>query len=234
MAAEYVLVPKKKYEQYEKDTLSSSESTPPSTTELSQPPKDSTNTPAPTASFSEQPDGVDAAKSSDGDSGKKEQTDGKGGNLFMAADIGADLSDSSDGEHLSPDDYDVDDVQSSFSASELKYVQPILTAMQEDDKVMSWNKQTGEIELQGRSIPDSNVIELLKDTLTASLHPAGKMEFYRGLDMLKIKLKCIKNSKNKALLTLMREDKIMPRKKTTKPVKRLKSNKAVNGWISWS
>ena len=249
MAAEYVLVPKHKYEQFEKDSLSTSTAAgaggseslaSTSEGEGDHPTRSHT---AATKHFPQverlslqESDVHGAPKARRESDGNGEQISGKGGNLFMDTDL--DVGDSDDGSNqlLSPNDYDVDDVQSSFSASELKYVQPILSAMQEHDKVLSWNKQTGEIELQGRLIADSNVIELLKDTLTASLHPAGKMEFYRGLDMLKIKLKCIKHSKNKALLTLMREDKIMPKKKTTtKPVKRLhSSNKAVNGWISWS
>ena len=30
----------------------------------------------------------------------------------------------------------------------------------------------------------SNIIELLKDTLTVNLHLVGKIEFYRGLDKI--------------------------------------------------
>ena len=42
---------------------------------------------------------------------------------------------------------------------------------------------------------------------TANLHPVAKMEFYRGLDLLKVKLTCIKHPKNKALLTIMKGEK---------------------------
>ena len=235
MAAEYVLVPKHKYEQYQKDALPSTDRQHTSTTESDSSTSTSTHH-IPAESVLRGSDDSDvASKSTDMDNREQKQEHGQTGNLFM--DVGGVDSDGAGGDdggkYLSPNDYDVDDVLSSFSSAELKYVHPILTAMENNTNVLSWNKQTGEIELQGRLISDSNVIELLKDTLTATLHPAGKMEFYRGLDMLKVKLKCIKHSKNKKLLTLMREDKIMPQKRSH-PVKRLKSQKAANGWISWT
>ena len=37
---------------------------------------------------------------------------------------------------------------------------------------------------------------------TANLHPVGKMEFYRGLDLLKVKLTCVKHAKIKLSLQL--------------------------------
>ena len=74
-------------------------------------------------------------------------------------------------------------------------------------------------------------IELLKDTLTANLYPVGKMEFYRGLDMLKVKLSCIKHPKSKGLLTILKEDwKIVNKKSNAKEVKSVKQR---NAWISW-
>ena len=48
-------------------------------------------------------------------------------------------------------------------------------------------QKTGEIVFHKQNIRDSNIIELLKDMFTANLHPVGKMEFYRGLDLLKVK-----------------------------------------------
>ena len=50
----------------------------------------------------------------------------------------------------------------------------------------------------------------------ANLHPIGKMEFYRGLDMLKVKLSCIKHPKNKGLLTILKEDWKIVNKKSKK------------------
>ena len=76
-------------------------------------------------------------------------------------------------------------------------------------------------------VQDSNVIELLKDTLTANLHPVGKMEFYRGLIMLKVKLSCIKQPKNKGLLPILKGDWKIVNKKSKNIVKHR------NAWISW-
>ena len=59
---------------------------------------------------------------------------------------------------------------------------------------------------------------MLKDTLTANLHPVGKMEFYRGLDMLKVKLSCIKHQKNKGLLTILKGNQKIVNKKSKKSV----------------
>ena len=63
----------------------------------------------------------------------------------------------------------------------------------------------------------------------ANLHPIGKMEFYGGLDMLKVKLSCIKHPKNKGLLTIVKGDWKIVNKKS----KKLKSVKHKNAWISW-
>ena len=76
--------------------------------------------------------------------------------------------------------------------------------MKNNTDVLTWNKKTGEIVFLQKLVRDSNVIELLQDTLTANLHPVGKMEFYRGLDMLKVKISSIKHPKNKCLLTVLK------------------------------
>ena len=67
--------------------------------------------------------------------------------------------------------------------------------MENNTDVLTWNRKTVEIFFLQQLVQDSNVIELLKDTLTANLHPVGKMEFYRRLDMFKVKLSCIKHPK---------------------------------------
>ena len=57
------------------------------------------------------------------------------------------------------------------------------------------------------------------------------MKFYRGLDMLKVQLSCIKHPKNKGLLTILKGDwKIINKKSSGK---KLKSVKHRNAWISW-
>ena len=112
----------------------------------------------------------------------------------------------------SDDDYDTTDVLESFNSSEVKCVHLILSLMEQNVDILTWNKKTGEIVFHNQNVRDINIIELLKDTLTANLHPVGKMEFYRGLDLLKVKLTCIKHPKNKALLTIMKGEKIVNKK----------------------
>ena len=96
------------------------------------------------------------------------------------------------------------DILQSFNSSELKYIQPIIDEMQRHGDILTWDKQTGEVIFKLENISGSNIIELLKDTLTATLHPTGKMEFCRGLDMINIQPKYLKHSKNKALLNILR------------------------------
>ena len=129
------------------------------------------------------------------------------------------------------DDYDVPDVLESFDSTEIKYVQPIIALMENNTDVLTWNRKTGEIVFLQQLVQDSNIIELLKDTLTANLHPVGKMDFYRGLVMLKVKLYCIKHPKNKGLLTTLKGDLKIVNKKSSG--KKLKSVKHRNAWISW-
>ena len=140
-------------------------------------------------------------------------------------------------EYDSNDDYTTSDILQSFNSSELKYVQPIMDEMERHGDILTWDKQTGEILFQLKKISDSNIIELLKDTLTASLHPTGKMEFYRGLDMMNIQTKYIKHSKNKALLNILRSKKKITETKnivTKTKIKRIKLNTNNNSrWISW-
>ena len=111
------------------------------------------------------------------------------------------------------DDYNTTDVFESFNSSEVKCVHPILNLMEQNADVLTWNKMTGKIVFHKQNIRDSNIIKLLKDMFTANLHPVGKMEFYRGLDLLKVKLTCVKHPKNKALLTIMKGEKKIANKK---------------------
>ena len=93
------------------------------------------------------------------------------------------------------DDYDTTDVLESFNSSEVKCVHPIPSLMEQNADILTWNKKTGEIVFCQQNIRDSNIIELLKDMFTANLHPVGKTEFYRGLDLIKVKLTCVKHPK---------------------------------------
>ena len=57
------------------------------------------------------------------------------------------------------------------------------------------------------------------------------MEFHRGLNMLKVKLFCIKHPKYKGLLTTLKGDQKIVNKKSSG--KKLKSVKHRSTWISW-
>ena len=105
--------------------------------------------------------------------------------------------------------------------------------MEQNADILTWNKKTGEIVFHQQNIRDSNIIELLKDMFTANLHPVGKMEIYRGLDLLKVKLTCIKHPKNKALLTIMKGEKKIVNKKNNEGGEKMKPVKKNKNWISW-
>ena len=127
-------------------------------------------------------------------------------------------------------DYKYDDILQGFNSVKFKYVQPILALMVENPDVLPWNENTGEIIFKNNTVKDSNVIELLKDTLTDNLHPVGKMEFYRGLVDINVKNRYIKHPKNKALLIAFidKNRKVSNKRK----VKRLKPNETKE-WIVW-
>ena len=223
MAAEYVLIPKHKYEQLEKESNS---------------PKDKSS-------------GVDSVTmennskiitTADDDDGSTPPTNSntESNQLDERNDANLDVPDDSMplDEYDNNDDYATSDILQSFNSSELKYVQPIMDEMERHGNILTWDKHTGEILFQLKKISDSNIIELLKDTLTASLHPTGKMEFYRGLDMMNIQTKYIKHSKNKALLNILRGKKKITETKNVvqkKKIKRMKLNTNNNSrWISWT
>ena len=120
--------------------------------------------------------------------------------LDMPEIAGVDCDDVTSGD--ADNDYDIVDIQLKFTSAELFYVQPILKKMEMFFSPMTWVRKTGEIMLEHKVVPNTNIVELLKDTLTGNLHPVGKMEFYRGLNMLDVKLCDIKNQKGQALLIL--------------------------------
>ena len=68
---------------------------------------------------------------------------------------------------------------------------------------------------------------------TANVHPVRKMEFYRGLDLLKVKLTCVKHPKNKALLTIMKGEKKIVNKKNNGGERKMKPVKKNKNWILW-
>ena len=131
------------------------------------------------------------------------------------------------------DDYDTTDVLESFNSSEVKCVHSILSLMEQNADILTWNKKTGEIVFHNQNVRDSNIIELLKDMFTANLHPVGKMEFYRGLKLIKVKLTCVKHPKNKALLTIMKGERKIVNKKNNSEGRQMKPVKKNKNWISW-
>ena len=102
MAAEFVLIPKHKYEQLEKDAT-------PKDGNLSIPPSPHT-------------------------------TDNNDNQSDLSHE-GPDNSNTDDDN----DDYDVSDVLESFNSTELKYVQLIITLMENNTDVLTWKRKTGEI-----------------------------------------------------------------------------------------
>ena len=157
MAAEYVLIPRHKYEQLEKDA----------------------NTPEDTSKTSSSVDDVtmeDNRKVIRGDYDSTTPTNSPNTEINLLDernDVDLDVSDDSmsPDNYVSNNDYATSDILQSFDSSELKYVQPIMDEMERHEDILTWDKQTGEILYQLEKISDSNIIELLKDTLTAHLHP---------------------------------------------------------------
>ena len=153
MATEFILIPKHKYEQLQKNASTSLEGYPlqhhqPTVLLLQQVMLNDSN--IPTKLFY------------DPDHAKLDET--------SMPDTNSDNDD---------DDYDTTDVLENFNSSEVKFMQPILCLMEQNADILTGNKKTGEIVIHNQNIRDSNVIKLLKDMFTANLHPVGKVEFYR-------------------------------------------------------
>ena len=144
-----------------------------------------------------------------------------------------DQDDADDASGDDDNDFDVVDILQNFTSAELSYVQPILKKMEPFFNPLTWIRKTGEIVLQHKVVDNSNIVELLKDTLTGDLHPVGKMEFYRGLDLLNVKLGHLKNQKSKALLGVMQGQRKVDVKPPKSKVKRLKPVGKTSEWLRW-
>ena len=186
MATEFILIPKHKYKQLQKDASPTAE-------DLSITPSIN-STGATTSDVKQLPHDKPTKPFHDLDHAKLDETS-------VSDDTNSDNGD---------DDYDTTDVLESFNL--VKCVHTILSLMEQNADNLTWNKKTGEIVFHNQNIIDSKVIKLLKDMFTANLHSVGKMEFYRGLDLLKVKLTCVKHPKNKALLTIIKGEKIVNKK----------------------
>ena len=126
MAAEYVLIPRHKYEQLEKESNS---------------PKDTSS-------------GVDSVTmennskittTADDISTPLPNSNTESNQLDKRNDANLDVSDDSmsPNEYDSNDDYATSDILQSFNSSELKYVQPIMDEMERHGDILTWDKQTG-------------------------------------------------------------------------------------------
>lgn len=248
MASEYVLVLKSKYQQLEKDAQQTDSSSSSSSVTKS-PTKGTQQSPAKVAHTGDShtpQDGTSTVDTTTTTHPKKQYAQRstalppRWNNVWdEVLDMDKIAGGDSDGDSDGDDDYDVGDVLQSFKSGELTYVLPILKLMETHANKMTWDHNTGEIVLQGKAVPNSNVVELLKDTLTAELHPIGKMEFFRGLDMINVNLSNIKHPKNKSLLTAIKGERSVKVKESKtkvnrlKPVKRLKPVQTNSTWLTW-
>ena len=217
MATEFIQIPKHKYEQLQKDasaTVQDLSITEPSTDNNNS--TSATTATTTTSDVKQLPHDEPAKSFHDPDHAKLDET--------SVSDTNSDNGD---------DDYDTTDVLESFNSTKVKCVHPILSLMEQNVDILTWSKKTGEIVFHKQNIRDSNIFELLKDMFTTNLHPIGEMEFYRGLDLLKVKLNCIKHPKNKALLTIMKGEKKIVNKKNNGGGRKMKTVKKNKNWISW-
>lgn len=125
-------------------------------------------------------------------------------------------------------DYDLTDIIGMFDRKEVKLIEPILQLMAKKDAKLTWDTKTGEIIFLNQPVTNSNIVELLKDTLVGNLHPLGKMEFLRGLDMLNVNLKFIKDPKMKRLLSVLSGKDISTPAVVKKPISKLKQSHLKN------
>ena len=267
MASEYVLIPKNKYQQLQKDALQDSQVESDSQHKTSSSSSSSSSPPPAAAAAAAAATSKQSGDKVSDRNGTPNSTDDDDDKDASAANTAADSSTRSklqyarrtsplpphkeepydevldmgeiansddSGDTDGDDDYDVADILQSFTSSELPHVQPILKLMETNAKIMTWEHTTGEIVFQGKTVENSNVVELLKDTLNASMHPVGKMEFYRGLDLMNVKVSTIKHPKNKALLSVIKGDRPIKLKQSKTKVKRLKPVKnSSTSWLSW-
>ena len=113
------------------------------------------------------------------------------------------MSDNGDYEYITYDEYGIMEIKEMFDdPSDWTYIEPILEKLERYEDILNWDKDTGEILFQNKLILGSNIVELLKDSLSRGLHPKGKTEFYLGPFMINLKAKYIKDGRNKYLLKI--------------------------------
>ena len=122
MATEFILIPKHKYEQLQKDASTTVEDLP-----ITEPSTDDNNnsTSATTSDVKQLPHDEPAKPFHDPDHAKLDET--------IVSDTNSDNG---------YDDYDTTDVLESFNSSKVKCVHPILNLMEQNADVLTWNKMT--------------------------------------------------------------------------------------------
>ena len=72
----------------------------------------------------------------------------------------------------------------------------ILNHFKERPDVITWNK-TGEVKLEGESIPQSNISDLISDALKArkNFNPTGSKDFFRDLSNINMPKDLVRNEK---------------------------------------
>ena len=72
----------------------------------------------------------------------------------------------------------------------------ILNRLKERPDVITWDK-TREVKLEGESIPQSNISDLISDALRArkNFNPTGSKEFFRGLSKINMPKDLVRNEK---------------------------------------
>lgn len=110
-------------------------------------------------------------------------------------------------------EYNANDVLRSFKSTDLNYITQLIEACKNNQDILYWDLNSGEIFYMENRIEGSNISELLQDSLTDNLNPVAKMHFYGALAKLNIPVKCIKHQKNKELLKALLKTKKNPEEK---------------------
>ena len=99
--------------------------------------------------------------------------------------------------------YNVDDIISKFEDYELEFLSPILCIINHQE-IMTWDKKSGEICYNNCRIRGSNIIELLKCIYEGNFRAVGIVQFYRGLNFLKVPEKYFQHPRMKEILKTLK------------------------------
>ena len=90
-----------------------------------------------------------------------------------------------------------------------KYLNKLLGEMKkkQDDKILTWDTNTGEILYRNKKVEGSNIISLLRDTMCFKKpRPIGCNDFYMGLHTLGIPYNCILDWRCRTYLSILRSE----------------------------